>query len=105
MKQGTRFETFAVPDGPMVLLDANFFGSVAAHWRLTLAEAQDLHARLGTAIGALRLGKALADGSDPRAVEWRKLLLRAFVLDLPEADVCIMFDLTPEQYRQIGRER
>ena len=71
---------------------------------LTMDEAERLFEQLGTAIGAIRLGKAYSAGSDPRDVERLYRARLAIRLGLDAKDVRTVFDLDPETHARLERE-
>ena len=102
------FEAFAMPRGrpgglPAVHVTV-MHGFAAHHLRLTLDQAQDAHARLGSAIGALLLGAALARGDDPRAAERMKLARRAVKIGWDREGVIAVFDLSIDAYARLVAE-
>lgn len=98
MKHDLSFEAFAMPRGrpegaPAVHVTV-MHGFAAHHLRMTLEEAESAYAKLGHAIGALRLGAAYSAGADPRAVERIKLAKRAIRIGWDEPGIIAVFGLT-----------
>lgn len=108
MERSMMIEAFAMPRGkpgglPAVHVTV-MHGFAAHHLRLSLEQAEDAHARLGTAIGALRLGEALGRGDDPRDAERIKRAKLAIRIGLDSAGVCAVFDLTAADYERLATE-
>lgn len=108
MRPGLTIDTFALPqsapDGKPAVQVTIVRDRWAHHVRLSMDEAHDAYAKLGTALGTLKLGKALAAGDDPRAVERMKLARRAVKIGWDCAGVCAVFDITEVEYRCLAQE-
>ena len=108
MECSMKIEAFAVPRGlggadPAVHVSAYFRG-FAMHQRLTVEQAEDAHARLGAAIGTIKLAKALTSDSDPRHQERLYRAKLAIRLGLTDHDVCAVFDLHKDEYARLVQE-
>ena len=100
-----KFEAFAVPRGrdddqPAVHVSI-WQGRLAVHHRLTVDEAVSVHARIGEAVGALKLGLALGSGADPIADDRWKRAQRAKHLGIDAMAIRAIFDMDADEYAQL----
>ena len=108
MDRNLKIDVFAMPHGARTDAAAVhvsvYYGGLTLHQRLSEAEAEDAHARLGSALSAIKLGRALTAGADPRDQERRYRAKLAIRLGLTDADVRAVFDLSEEDYARLASE-
>ena len=71
---------------------------------LALPEAEAMHADVGAAIGAIKLGKAYSAGTDPRDVERRYRAKLAVRLGLSRDDIRAVFDMTEADIERLAAD-